>query len=246
MPLYKSADIAAVPFESLLAMDIVPDFRIVIAQEKDGRFDYSEYESRLKEKFSRFHGITEISYDHWVPLSHKWIDMISEGDQFLMVPQDVYMDKDYLIRMWHFMDYDWIDSSVGMHYALFNEKWILYKNKDALTGMSMAFKIPLKRKLIKMGQAKGVDGWLFSAIKPEKKIRLDQYHGEFYIHHFHNLSGSRTSNFINPKHPYYPGENTLPENIKPIINNILWKNKQVMANPATSLSEPLIHPATLQ
>ena len=227
IPLFKSVDIAAIPFESLLEMDVDHPFRIIIAQEDEGAFDYKEYEAKLYDRFSNFFGISEIRYDAWEPLGNKWVDMIEvskDGIQFCLVPQDIYMDKDYLNRLWHYRDYDWIDSSSTLHYGLFNNRWIRYSKPEALTGPNMALKLPVRT--IKMNQPKGVDGWLFSMIRPKNNIRLTDYYGEFYIHHFHNLSGSRTANFIKPSPPYYYAEPILlPENIKPIINNLIWKNK---------------------
>ena len=220
-PLYNSKEIAWLAMESLVRQENI-DFKweLLVAEEvasnpfgKEAIYSYSE---RLKEV-----GCVRIQYvpiEEWIPLSTKWRMlgkfMSSTSKVFVLQAADCYSFSKRLYETYWLAlkeNADWINSPLGLFYDINMDKSILYDQSciEYPTGLNMAIRASLVRKLPYGEIAKGVDSWLYRSCEALKDKALtvawnnsDSWTTGVDTNGLNNISMTRSYHFDYPRPPF--------------------------------------------
>lgn len=221
LPLYNSKEIAWLALESLCRQkDIDFKWELLVAEEVNsnpfGQDKIFEYTERLREV-----GCMRIQYipvEEWIPLSYKW-RMLGKMSRltskiFVLQAADCYSSPRRLAETYWIAattNADWINSPIGVFYDVNLDKSILYDQNliGYATGLNMAFKTSLAKRLPHGNVAKGVDNWLFRSCEALKNedLKVEWNHSEDWrygldTNGLNNISVTRCNNFIKPKPPF--------------------------------------------
>jgi glycosyltransferase involved in cell wall biosynthesis len=245
LPLYNSENIAWLALESLCNQKNI-DFawELIIIQEGLGNLQpeqiLNQYGERLKEV-----GCVNLQIDilpKKITLSEKWHKMGAimalTSKVFVLQAGDCYSHENRLANTYKCFakreSMDFYDERFGIFYHIYKRKTMLFDAaaSAARTGLNMAYRADLFRKLPLKELPRNIDSWIFSTLTKEKGEALSRFRDETNDNFsgidtdgYNNISKRdeayeapfipfyRTNWMLNSKNPNNKNVN-IPENVK--------------------------------
>ena len=110
---------------------------------------------------------------------------------------------------------DWIQSHRGYFYNIVRDRFMLFEQREGLTGLNMAISMSaIKQMPQNFDKWSGVDSWLFYNLPKDYKVfndLSDNWKKGLDTDGFNRISLARRTIYFNPKPPFYKCETTLKE-----------------------------------
>lgn len=176
LPMYNSNQIAWLALEGLCGQKTEANWELIICEEVNENSCDVNFIKKYRDRLIKA-GCVRIKYirlESWVNLPTKWrliANEASESSKFLVLQgSDDYSDSERLERSYTAIvknSYDWYDEQFGYFYDLALKQLIefdkeLIQSDSWRTGVNMAIRIDLVKKLPETDITRGVDTFLYS------------------------------------------------------------------------------------